>query len=79
MKNKPDFRKVSLKFTKSEIQSKQKGEEETSQSIETLLFKTNEEILTKPLYTEQDLIDIQHLGRYLDFLRILEVHIQQCM
>ncbi len=62
MKNKPDFRKVSLKFTKNEIQSKQKGEEEISQSMETLLFKTNEEILTKPLYTEKDLIDIQHLG-----------------
>ncbi|WP_338470193.1 methylmalonyl-CoA mutase [Niallia sp. XMNu-256] len=67
MKNKPDFRKVSLNHKSQKpqkIQWKQKAEAEISQRIDTLFFMTNEGIYTKPLYTEEDIKQIQHLGQF---------------
>lgn len=59
-----DLSKIKLK--KSDIPSTpeqwtEKVEEEIRQSIEDLLFETNEQIAVKPLYTEKDLEGLTHL------------------
>lgn len=62
MVKKPDFKRISLFSTE-----KQKKEEwlkqiqsELNESIDTLLFETNESISIKPLYTEEDLQGLDH-------------------
>ncbi|MBU8879308.1 methylmalonyl-CoA mutase [Bacillus sp. FJAT-29790] len=63
MTKKPDFKKIALfdgvQLSKEEW--RKKTEEELNESIEDLLFETNEQIQVKPLYTEEDLKNFQHL------------------
>ncbi|MCM3566686.1 methylmalonyl-CoA mutase [Neobacillus mesonae] len=65
MKNKkPDFQNTPLfdktpQMTKEEW--KKKVEQEINDSIENLLFETNEQIKLKPLYTKEDRKGIEHL------------------
>ncbi|MBM4762222.1 methylmalonyl-CoA mutase [Bacillus sp. B15-48] len=64
MKNKPDFKKVSLFEKNKEIsfeEWKDKVEKDIDQSIDDLLFETNEGIKLKPLYTEEDTKEIDDL------------------
>lgn len=57
---KPDFTKVRL-FDEEETISKEQIDAELSQSIDDLLFETNEQIKVKPLYTKTDLNSSEHL------------------
>jgi methylmalonyl-CoA mutase len=57
---KPDFTKVRL-FDEEETISKEQIDTEISQSIDDLLFETNEQIKVKPLYTKTDLNSSEHL------------------
>lgn len=64
--SKPDFQKIALfsEETPSIADWKKKTETEVKQSIDTLLFETNENIPIKPLYTEEDrngLEQLEHL------------------
>ncbi|MDE3839515.1 methylmalonyl-CoA mutase [Bacillus methanolicus] len=64
MKNKPDFKKISLfenQSKPSEQEWKTKAEEEIGRSLEDLLFETNEQIKIKPLYTKADRNRLKHL------------------
>ncbi|AIE60657.1 methylmalonyl-CoA mutase [Bacillus methanolicus] len=64
MKNKPDFKKISLFENQSkptEQDWKIIAEEEIGRSIEDLLFETNEQIKIKPLYTKADRNGLKHL------------------
>lgn len=62
--NKPNFKNITL-FTENKSLSKEhwkkQAEKEVNQSIEGLLFETNEQIHLKPLYTEEDRNSIEHL------------------
>jgi len=62
--NKPDFSKVSL-FAEEKPSSsedwKSKVEAEVGQTIDELLFETNEGIKLKPLYTKEDLEGLSHV------------------
>ncbi|MBT2687017.1 methylmalonyl-CoA mutase [Bacillus sp. ISL-47] len=64
MANKPDFKSINISDKKQATKEhwKKKAEEEISQSIDNLLFETNEQIKIKPLYTEEDLKGLQHLN-----------------
>ncbi|NHM32167.1 methylmalonyl-CoA mutase [Neobacillus terrae] len=62
---KPDFRKISLfenKNSLSKEQWKEKVKKEVSESLENLLFETNEQIALKPLYTSEDIDGMEHLN-----------------
>jgi methylmalonyl-CoA mutase len=64
-KQKPDFQNLSLfngqkEMTKEEWQERVK--KEFDNSIEDLLFETNEQISLKPLYTKEDREGIEHIG-----------------
>ncbi|MDQ1145142.1 methylmalonyl-CoA mutase [Bacillus sp. SORGH_AS 510] len=64
-KQKPDFQNLSLfngqkKMTKEEWQERVK--KELDNSIEDLLFETNEQIRLKPLYTKEDREGLEHIG-----------------
>jgi methylmalonyl-CoA mutase len=64
MSDKPDFKKVSLFEDKQQVTNedwKEKIEKEIDQSIDDLLFETNEGIMLKPLYTEEDTKGMSHL------------------
>jgi methylmalonyl-CoA mutase len=63
-KFKPDFQKINLdlvKETTSKEDWKKKAEAEIHDSIDNLLFETNEHISIKPLYTSEDLQGLEHL------------------
>ncbi len=63
-KFKPDFQKINLdlvKETTSKEDWKKKAEAEIHDSINNLLFETNEHISIKPLYTSEDLQGLEHL------------------
>ncbi|MCQ6278019.1 methylmalonyl-CoA mutase [Bacillus sp. EB600] len=63
-KSKPDFQKINLhlvKETTSKEDWKKKAEAEIHDSIDRLLFETNEHISIKPLYTSEDLQGFEHL------------------
>ncbi|WP_394137349.1 methylmalonyl-CoA mutase [Cytobacillus oceanisediminis] len=64
MANKPDFKSINISGKKQATKEdwKSKAEEEINQTIDNLLFETNEQIKIKPLYTEEDLKDLQHLN-----------------
>ncbi|SFA97065.1 MULTISPECIES: methylmalonyl-CoA mutase [unclassified Bacillus (in: firmicutes)] len=65
MRNKPNFASISLFDTQKEKRIsdwKIKAEQEISKSIDNLLFETNEQINLKPLYTEEDLVGMDHLN-----------------
>lgn len=62
---KPDFRNISLFANKnsfSKEQWKEKVKKEVSDSLENLLFETNEQIALKPLYTSEDIEGMEHLN-----------------
>jgi methylmalonyl-CoA mutase len=62
--SKPNFQNISLfeqKEFMTEDQWKEKAEAEIQNSIEDLLFETNEQIKLKPLYTKDDLDGLHHL------------------
>lgn len=63
--SKPDFQKIALFSEETpSIADWKKTETEVKQSIDTLLFETNENIPIKPLYTEEDrngLEQLEHL------------------
>lgn len=61
--SKPDFKKISLssKEKSSAMVWKQKAEQEIKQTIDSLLFETNEHIKIKPLYTEEDRSGLEHV------------------
>lgn len=63
-KFKPDFQNINLdlvKETTSKEDWKKKAEAEIHDSINHLLFETNEHISIKPLYTSEDLQGLEHL------------------
>lgn len=64
-KQKPDFQKISL-FDQSQPLTKEEWEkkidQEISLTIDDLLFKTNEDIAIKPLYTKEDRLGLEHLN-----------------
>lgn len=64
MTRKPDFQKVSFDKQKStkEEDWKKKAEQEISESIDHLLFETNEGIKTKALYTSKDYENAGHMN-----------------
>jgi methylmalonyl-CoA mutase len=62
--SKPNFQEISLFNQRESLtkdQWKEKAEAEIQNSIEGLLFETNEQIKLKPLYTKDDLDGLQHL------------------
>jgi methylmalonyl-CoA mutase len=62
--SKPNFQEISLFNQRESLtkeQWKEKAEAEIQNSIEDLLFETNEQIKLKPLYTKDDLDGLQHL------------------
>lgn len=63
MSNKPDFKNISLFNHKqaSKEEWERKAQEELNVSIDDLLYETYERIHVKPLYTEEDIKDIEHL------------------
>ncbi|MCM3242167.1 methylmalonyl-CoA mutase family protein, partial [Cytobacillus oceanisediminis] len=64
MANKPDFKSLDILEVKQSAKDdwKRKAEEEIDSSIDQLLFETNEQINVKPLYTNEDLRDMEHLN-----------------
>lgn len=63
MSNKPDFKNISLinhRQASKEVWER-KAQEELNVSIGDLLYETYEHIHVKPLYTEEDIKDIEHL------------------
>ncbi|PLR84514.1 methylmalonyl-CoA mutase [Bacillus sp. V33-4] len=65
MKDKPDFKSVKLFGDQPALDSdawKKAAEAEIRGSIDDLLFETNEQIKLKPLYTSDDLKNIEHLN-----------------
>ncbi|WP_026582937.1 methylmalonyl-CoA mutase [Bacillus sp. J33] len=64
MAKKPDFKSIDISKEKQAAKNdwKSKAELEINESIDDLLFETNEQIMVKPLYTEEDLKDLQHLN-----------------
>lgn len=64
MANKPDFKSLDIHKVKQSAKDdwKRKAEEEINSSIDHLLFETNERIKIKPLYTNEDLKDLEHLN-----------------
>ncbi|MBY6051292.1 methylmalonyl-CoA mutase [Cytobacillus firmus] len=64
MANKPDFKSLDIHKLKQSAKDdwKRKAEEEINSSIDHLLFETNERIKIKPLYTNEDLKDMEHLN-----------------
>ncbi|TKC19832.1 methylmalonyl-CoA mutase [Robertmurraya kyonggiensis] len=61
--SKPNFKSIPL-FSEnrpSKEEWKKKAEQEFGQSIDELLFATNENIFIKPLYTEEDRADLEQL------------------
>ncbi|PAE24333.1 methylmalonyl-CoA mutase [Bacillus sp. 7894-2] len=64
MANKPDFKSLDIHKVKQSSKDdwKRKAEEEINSSIDHLLFETNERIKIKPLYTNEDLKDMEHLN-----------------
>ncbi|KAB2338447.1 methylmalonyl-CoA mutase [Cytobacillus depressus] len=63
MHKKPDFKSISLfdGLNPSKEEWLKKAESEIQGSYEDLLFETNEQIFIKPLYTEDDVKDLQHM------------------
>ena len=63
MNKKPNFSKISIFSDKqtNEESWKKAVEEKINQSINNLLYETNEGISTKVLYTEQDIKNVRHL------------------
>lgn len=64
MIKKPDFKNIKLEPQKSKADLPKWQKEvakETGKSLENLLWDTNEKIPVKPLYTQEDLIDMEHL------------------
>lgn len=63
MSNKPDFKNISLFNHKQESKEEweRKAQEELNVPFEELLYETYEHIHVKPLYTEEDIKDIEHL------------------
>lgn len=64
MANKPDFKSLDIHKVKQSAKNdwKRKAEEEINSSIDNLLFETNERIKIKPLYTNEDLKEMEHLN-----------------
>ncbi|KON87121.1 methylmalonyl-CoA mutase [Sporosarcina globispora] len=64
MANKPDFKSIDIFASKQAVKDdwRRKAEEEIDSSIDNLLFETNEQIHVKPLYTNKDLKDMEHLN-----------------
>ncbi|MBX9972952.1 methylmalonyl-CoA mutase [Cytobacillus firmus] len=64
MANKPDFKSLDILEAKQSAKNdwKRRAEEEINSSIDHLLFETNEQIKVKPLYTDEDLKDMEHLN-----------------
>ncbi|WP_370224755.1 methylmalonyl-CoA mutase [Cytobacillus sp.] len=64
MANKPDFKSLDILKAKQSAKDdwKRKAEEEIDSSIDHLLFETNEQINVKPLYTNEDLKDMEHIN-----------------
>ncbi|MDP8232753.1 MAG: methylmalonyl-CoA mutase [Candidatus Zophobacter franzmannii] len=61
----PDFTKINLATDEHKakyIQWVAQVEKQTGKSIQDLVWDTNEKIKVKPLYTEEDLMDMEHLG-----------------
>jgi methylmalonyl-CoA mutase len=65
MKN-PDFTTIDIRSLKDRGAGKKDWEkaflEETGQEPEEMLWETNEQIKVKPLYTEEDIQDAEHVG-----------------
>lgn len=57
---KPDFAKVRL-FEIEKPLNKEQIDREISQTIDALLFETNEQIMVKPVYTKKDINAAEHL------------------
>lgn len=64
MTNKPDFKSLDIYKVKQSAKAdwKRKAESEINSTIDNLLFETNERIKLKPLYTNEDLKDMEHLN-----------------
>jgi methylmalonyl-CoA mutase len=62
--NKPDFKSLDIHKVKQSAKNdwKREAEKEINSSIDNLLFETNERIKIKPLYTNEDLKDMEHLN-----------------
>ncbi|SEM88000.1 heterodimeric methylmalonyl-CoA mutase large subunit precursor [Mesobacillus persicus] len=64
MKKKPDFKQVSLFGEQKSLSAeewKEKVEVEIGETIDDLLFETNEGINIKPIYTKEDIEGLSHL------------------
>ncbi len=65
MTKKPEFKNVNLNVStsKSDLNNwKASVEKETNKKWDQLFWETNEKINVKPLYTQDDLVDMEHLG-----------------
>jgi methylmalonyl-CoA mutase len=66
-KFKPDFQKINLDLVNQSTsieEWKKKAEAEIQASIDDLLFETNEQIRVKPLYTSEDIQNLEHLQSF---------------
>lgn len=65
MSIKPDFKNIKLQAEKQETDLakwQKMVEKETGKSFAKLYWDTNEKIAVKPLYTQDDLLEMEHLG-----------------
>ncbi|MDP4104337.1 MAG: methylmalonyl-CoA mutase [Bacillota bacterium] len=66
-KFKPDFQKINLDIVNQQTSKEEwekKAEAEIQAMIDDLLFETNEQISVKPLYTSEDLQNLEHLQTF---------------
>jgi methylmalonyl-CoA mutase len=66
-KFKPDFQKINLDIVNQQTSKEEwekKAEAEIQATIDDLLFETNEQISVKPLYTSEDLQNLEHLQTF---------------
>jgi methylmalonyl-CoA mutase len=61
----PDFTKIDLKIAENKTKYEEwlaEVKKETGKEIEDLIWETNEKINVKPLYTDEDMAEMEHLG-----------------
>lgn len=60
---KPDFKKIEIDLSTKQISKKdweEKFKQETGKSVEDFIWETMEKIAVKPLYTKDDLENLEH-------------------
>ncbi len=79
---KPEFKNIKLNLSSKNISQKEweeKFKQETGKSVEDFIWETMEKIPVKPLYTKDDIDNIDTLITCQEFLLFYGDLIRQCM